>query len=75
MLSFHRCLQFWKIEKVSGTKSGEYDGLGMKTNFFWPTTHAQTPMCKMEHSNGTKSMIVFSTILCASVNLLQVNGT
>ena len=61
-LSFYRCLQFWKEERVSGPKACEYDGLGMITGLFL-AKHSRTII---DLWAGPKSIIGFSTILCVS---------
>ena len=61
--SLHRCLQFWKEEKVSGGQVR-----------IWPKTHAQTSFCELVRYHGAKSMIGFSTILCISDTHLYTPG-
>ena len=63
-LSFHRCLQFWDEDKVSG---GQVRWIRWKT-------HAQASICEQVRYHGARSMIVFSIILWVSDDLLRANG-
>ena len=68
-LSFYRCLQFWKEEKVSG------DQVRWLRRFcFCPKTYAQAWMCELVRYHSAKSMIGFCTILCVSDELLLAIG-